>query len=206
MEHDTGCIRSMARSVAMSVSMSPSGRVVGGRSRTVLPRELCLDVTTGGQGLHGLDDEQVLDGDLGVLGEVVVLLGDEDSLTEEGLSLKYLVSLMFSISLELSMSKCPNAVAESTRPKFIRDRKVSSSPCIVAEVATVVMFFDVGRALDFDAISLNFRPSLFAAAAAAAVPTRLLQENGLCRTSWIALRSALGISIVAVEFDLTTLG
>lgn len=57
-----------------------------GRSPTVLPRELGLDVATRSQGLHGLDDIEVLDGDLGVLGEVVVLLGDEDSLTEEGLS------------------------------------------------------------------------------------------------------------------------
>lgn len=57
-----------------------------GRSPTVLPRELGLDVATRSQRLHSLDDIEVLDGDLGVLGEVVVLLGDEDSLTEEGLS------------------------------------------------------------------------------------------------------------------------
>lgn len=57
-----------------------------GRSPTVLPRELGLDIATRSQRLHGLDDIEVLDGDLGVLGEVVVLLGDEDSLTEEGLS------------------------------------------------------------------------------------------------------------------------
>lgn len=64
----------------------PIGEGIG-ISPTVLPRELGLDVATRSQRLHGLDDEEVLDGDLGVLGEVVVLLGHEDSLTEEGLSL-----------------------------------------------------------------------------------------------------------------------
>lgn len=40
-------------------------------SPTVLPGELGLDETTGVQGLQGLDDVEVLDGNLGVLGEVV---------------------------------------------------------------------------------------------------------------------------------------
>ena len=49
----------------------------------VLPRELGLDVTTGGERLAGLDDVQVLGVDVVVLWKVVVLLGDEDTLTEE---------------------------------------------------------------------------------------------------------------------------
>lgn len=49
----------------------------------VLPRELGLDVTTGGKRLAGLDDVQVLGVDVVVLWKVVVLLGDEDTLTEE---------------------------------------------------------------------------------------------------------------------------
>lgn len=44
---------------------------VGGSSPTVLPGELSLDVATAGQGLHSLNDIEVLDGNLGVLGEVV---------------------------------------------------------------------------------------------------------------------------------------
>lgn len=49
----------------------------------VLPRELGLDIAAGGERLAGLDDEQVLGVDVGVLGEVEVLLRDEDTLTEE---------------------------------------------------------------------------------------------------------------------------
>ena len=49
----------------------------------VLPRELGLDVTTGGKRLAGLDDVQVLGVDVVVLWKVIVLLGDEDTLTEE---------------------------------------------------------------------------------------------------------------------------
>lgn len=46
-----------------------------------LPRELGLDVTLRGQGLHGLDDLQVADvGDVGVSGSVEVLLSDENTL------------------------------------------------------------------------------------------------------------------------------
>lgn len=45
--------------------------VIEYKLRTVLPRELGLDIATAVQGLHGLDDKQVLDGDLRVLGEVV---------------------------------------------------------------------------------------------------------------------------------------
>lgn len=49
----------------------------------VLPRELGLDIAAGGERLASLDNEQVLGVDIGVLGEVEVLLGDEDTLTEE---------------------------------------------------------------------------------------------------------------------------
>lgn len=49
----------------------------------VLPRELGLDETTGGERLAGLDDVQVLCVDVVVLWKVEVLLGDEDTLTEE---------------------------------------------------------------------------------------------------------------------------
>lgn len=46
----------------------------------VLPRELSLDVTLGGQGLQGLDDVQVLGVNLLVLWLVEVLLGDNNTL------------------------------------------------------------------------------------------------------------------------------
>ncbi len=49
----------------------------------VLPRELGLDIAARGEGLASLDNEQVLDVDIGVLGEVEVLGGDEHALTEE---------------------------------------------------------------------------------------------------------------------------
>lgn len=49
----------------------------------VLPRELGLDVATGGKRLAGLDDVQVLGVDVVVLRKVVVLLGDENTLAEE---------------------------------------------------------------------------------------------------------------------------
>jgi len=61
-------------------------QTLGGEGVVVpLPRELGLDESLGGQGLHGLDDLQVSDvGDIGVSGSVEVLLGDHDSLLEEG--------------------------------------------------------------------------------------------------------------------------
>lgn len=49
----------------------------------VLPGELGLDIAAGVEGLGSLDDEQVLGVDIGVLGEVEVLLRDEDALAEE---------------------------------------------------------------------------------------------------------------------------
>lgn len=56
---------------------------IGQRVVVPLPRELGLDVTLGGQGLHGLDDPQVLDINLLVLGLVEVLLGNSNTLLEE---------------------------------------------------------------------------------------------------------------------------
>lgn len=49
----------------------------------VLPRELGLDVATGGERLAGLDNVEVLGVNVVVLWEVVVLLCDEDTLSEE---------------------------------------------------------------------------------------------------------------------------
>jgi hypothetical protein len=59
-------------------------QTLGGEGVVVpLPRELGLDESLGGQGLHGLDDLQVSDvGDIGVSGSVEVLLSDHDSLCE----------------------------------------------------------------------------------------------------------------------------
>jgi hypothetical protein len=49
----------------------------------VLPWELGFDVTTGSEWLAGLDNVKILRVDVVVLWEVVVLLCDEDALTEE---------------------------------------------------------------------------------------------------------------------------
>lgn len=49
----------------------------------VLPRELRLDIAARVQRLASLDDEEVLGVDVGVLGEVEVLLRNEYALTEE---------------------------------------------------------------------------------------------------------------------------
>lgn len=49
----------------------------------ILPAELSFDVAAGSEGLSSLDDEQVLGVNIGVLGEVEVLLRDEDTLAEE---------------------------------------------------------------------------------------------------------------------------
>ena len=49
----------------------------------VLPREVGSEETPRGQRLASLDDEQVLDVEVLVLGSVEVLLGDEDTLLEE---------------------------------------------------------------------------------------------------------------------------
>ena len=49
----------------------------------VLPRELSLDIAARSERLASLDDKEVLGVDVGVLGEVEVLLRDEHALTEE---------------------------------------------------------------------------------------------------------------------------
>ena len=49
----------------------------------VLPRELSLDVTTGGERLAGLDNVEVPGVDVVMLWEVVVLLCDKYTLTEQ---------------------------------------------------------------------------------------------------------------------------
>jgi hypothetical protein len=54
--------------------------LVGEGIVVVLPRELSLDITTGGQGLHSLDDLKVRDINFSVLGKVVVLGGDQDTI------------------------------------------------------------------------------------------------------------------------------
>lgn len=71
----------------LSGEMEPLAKVVetlwGEGVVVVLPRELGLDISAGGEGLASLDDVQVLCVDVVVLWQVVVLLGDEDTLTEE---------------------------------------------------------------------------------------------------------------------------
>lgn len=70
--------------------MKPFAEVVetlGGESVVVvLPGELSLDVAAAGKRLASLDDVEVLSLNVWVLGEVVVLLGDEDTLSEEVLT------------------------------------------------------------------------------------------------------------------------
>lgn len=74
----------------LSGEVKPFAEVVetlGGQGVVVvLPRELGLDIAARVERLHSLDNEQVLGVDIGVLGKVEVLLGDEDTLTEEVLA------------------------------------------------------------------------------------------------------------------------
>ena len=65
-----------------------------------MPRELGLDESLGSEGLHGLDDFEVSDGHVGVLGSVEVLGSNEDTLLEEVL-----------VDLRISMSSSPLLVA-----------------------------------------------------------------------------------------------
>jgi hypothetical protein len=97
-----------------------------------LPRELGLDIAARVERLQSLDNEQVLGVDIGVLGKVEVLLGDEDTLTEEVLT----ENVSYVRLLNYAARNCP----------------LSS----------------------------------------------LRNSNALVITSWIFLRSALGINIVAV--------
>ena len=57
--------------------------LVGEGVVVVLPRELGLNESLGGERLHRLDDLEVSDGDVGVLRSVEVLGGNEDTLLEE---------------------------------------------------------------------------------------------------------------------------
>lgn len=71
----------------LSGEVKPLSEVVetlGGQGVVVpLPRELSLDIAAGRKALEGLDYEEVLGVDFGVLGQVVVLGGCENSLPEE---------------------------------------------------------------------------------------------------------------------------
>lgn len=91
-EHTTGrSVRALLLDVGsrndLSGQVKPFAEVVetlGGQGVVVvLPGELGLDVAARGQRLASLDDVQVLGVDFGVLGQVVVLSGDENALTEE---------------------------------------------------------------------------------------------------------------------------
>jgi hypothetical protein len=64
--------------------LSEVGETLVGEGVVVpLPRELGLDESLGGEGLHSLDDLEVSDSHVGVLGSVKVLGSDEDTLLEE---------------------------------------------------------------------------------------------------------------------------
>lgn len=71
----------------LSGEMEPLAEIVetlwGESVVVVLPRELGLDKSTGSKGLASLDNEEVLCVNVVVLWKVVVLLGDEHTLTEE---------------------------------------------------------------------------------------------------------------------------
>jgi hypothetical protein len=98
-EHATGrSVRSLLLDVGsgndLGRQMEPFAEVVktlGGQGVVVvLPRELSLDIATGVERLARLDDEEVLGVNVGVLGKVEVLLGDEDTLSEEVLRARQL--------------------------------------------------------------------------------------------------------------------
>lgn len=71
----------------LSGEMEPFAKVIetlGGESVVVvLPAELGLDIAAGGKGLASLDNVKVLGVNIVVLWQVVVLLCDEDTLSEE---------------------------------------------------------------------------------------------------------------------------
>lgn len=100
----------------LSWEMEPLAQVVktlwGEGVVVVLPRELGLDVAAGGERLAGLDDVQVLGVDVVVLWKVVVLLGDEDTLTEEVLVDLLAVGLWDEPILLLS-AYCPSSLSLS---------------------------------------------------------------------------------------------
>jgi hypothetical protein len=121
-EHATGrSVRSLLLDVGsrndLSGEVKPFAQVVetlGGQGVVVvLPRELGLDVASGVEGLKSLDNEQVLGVDIGVLGKVEVLLGDEDTLSEEVLAellvLVFLVHCQFAAHSRAGGSCCGGA-------------------------------------------------------------------------------------------------
>lgn len=71
----------------LSGEMKPLAEVVealwGEGVVVVLPRELGLDVTTGGKGLESLDHEEVLGVNIWVLWEIVILSANGHTLAEE---------------------------------------------------------------------------------------------------------------------------
>lgn len=69
-----------ASRVSFRVAISELLLIVATTHVVVLPRELGGEVALGGQGLARLDDLEVGDIELGVLGSVVILLGDENTL------------------------------------------------------------------------------------------------------------------------------
>lgn len=90
--HSAGrCVRALLLDVGsrndLSGEMEPLAEVVetlwGEGVVVVLPRELGLDISARGERLASLDNVQVLCVDVVVLWQVVVLLGDKDTLTEE---------------------------------------------------------------------------------------------------------------------------
>jgi hypothetical protein len=94
-EHATGrSMRSLLLDVGsrndLSREVKPFAEVVqtlGGQGVVVpLPGELGLDIAAGVEGLESLDNEEVLGVEIGVLGEVEVLGGHENTLTEEVLA------------------------------------------------------------------------------------------------------------------------
>lgn len=120
-EHATGrSVRSLLLDVGsgndLSGEVKPLAEVVetlGGQGVVVvLPRELSLDIAARVERLHSLDNEQVLGVDIGVLGKVEVLLGDEDTLTEEVLRAKLLVMCAIAIvSVQLAIRRHRRGVA-----------------------------------------------------------------------------------------------
>lgn len=72
----------------------------------VLPRELSLDIASGGERLASLHDIQVLGINVVVLWEVVVLLGDKDTLAEEVLVDLLAISLGNKPSNQLALLNC----------------------------------------------------------------------------------------------------
>lgn len=83
-----------------------------------LPRELGLDESLGSEGLHGLDDFEVSDGHVGVLGSVKVLGSNEDTLLEEvlvDLSSQIRLSALFSQFPPRSHVQCDDYIASTLR-------------------------------------------------------------------------------------------